>query len=948
MIAKAWILGAILLVTGSAVGQGWIKTYHENLGNPGFPYATKTIDGMLLFTAPKSNTNDPKIIKVDEHGEVVLENQHVSSYDDFNTLGLIGLDDGSFLLLARTKMVVSSLDSRHVTTIVKLDSLANTLWESQIPIGLQTLYYHSPFEATVTSNGDIFVSGFFLELNTNSIGAYLVKLNSQGDLLWEKTYYNSMIGSGGTFNIGHIMVEDGNIILANDLSLIKTDSIGNIIWEKNIGGSTAIRSAAILKDAEGNILFVGVKDNTALKPAIPYAIKINTYGDVIWELEYEEMPNSQFKGIVVAMDNGYYLCGDSEAFVGNYNFFLAKINLDGSLAWRKNYDFSESDFSDEVFQFSDGSVRIIGRIGNFSDAFIAKTTPLGVLFSSSISGNVHNDIENDCEPDSLESDLSGWLVQAKGAFTFSQLSDEFGNFFMSADTGSYTITVAPPGPYWDICNSPTTVNITTFNDTTLIDFPVQAIEDCPYLEVSLTAPFLRRCFDNTYYVQYCNYGTVPAADAYIEVTLDTFLTYQSSTIPLVSQTGNTLTFNLDTVAINECGTFQITAFLSCDSTILGQTHCSEAHIFPDSLCLPPSVLWDGSSIEVDVECVGDSIIFNIQNTGTGGMTQPLDYIIIEDQIVLLQGDFQLGAGETMSVSVFASGSTFHLEAEQSPEHPTGVTSTGATIEGCGGWFSLGFFTQFSDPDASPFVDIDCQQNIGSYDPNDKQASPVGFGDDHLIEPDTDIEYLIRFQNTGTDTAFKVVIVDVLPAELDLATLRPGASSHAYEYSVSPEGWPIFTFNNIMLPDSNVNEAASHGFVRFKISQKEGNGHGTHIENMALIYFDFNSPIQTNTVLHKVGQIFHWTLVDTETAMLSQPQLRIMPNPLTDSALLQLENTEPGLLQLLLVTPAGQVVRAETAFGTGFEIYRGELAAGLYFFKIKKDGMHVGSGKLMIR
>ena len=296
MIAKAWILGAILLVTGSAVGQGWIKTYHENLGNPGFPYATKTIDGMLLFTAPKSNTNDPKIIKVDEHGEVVLENQHVSSYDDFNTLGLIGLDDGSFLLLARTKMVVSSLDSRHVTTIVKLDSLANTLWESQIPIGLQTLYYHSPFEATVTSNGDIFVSGFFLELNTNSIGAYLVKLNSQGDLLWEKTYYNSMIGSGGTFNIGHIMVEDGNIILANDLSLIKTDSIGNIIWEKNIGGSTAIRSAAILKDAEGNILFVGVKDNTALKPAIPYAIKINTYGDVIWELEYEEMPNTQFKG----------------------------------------------------------------------------------------------------------------------------------------------------------------------------------------------------------------------------------------------------------------------------------------------------------------------------------------------------------------------------------------------------------------------------------------------------------------------------------------------------------------------------------------------------------------------------------------------------------------------------------------------------------------------------
>jgi len=441
---------------------------------------------------------------------------------------------------------------------------------------------------------------------------------------------------------------------------------------------------------------------------------------------------------------------------------------------------------------------------------------------------------------------------------------------------------------------------------------------------------------------------VAAENAYVEVTLDDYLTYQSSTLPFVAQDGNVFTFELGDVAVNDCGSFEITAFLDCDSTIIGQTHCSEAHIFPDSLCIPSSPQWDGASIEVDVECVGDSVIFTIHNTGDGNMDQPLDYIIIEDQIVLFDGTFQLDAGETMTVAVPANGSTFHLETEQSPEHPSGVSSVGATIEGCGSWLSLGFFNQYSNSDGSPFVDIDCQENVSSFDPNDKQAFPVGFGEEHIIEPQTGLEYLIRFQNTGTDTAFKVVVVDMLPKELDLATLRPGASSHPYEYSVSPEGWPMFTFDNIMLPDSNANEAASHGFVKFKISQKEGNGHGTYIQNGALIYFDLNTPVQTNAVVHKVGQIFPWTIVGTEEEKFDAPVLRIVPNPIGQTATLMLENTEPGMLRLLLVSPNGQVVRDETNYGTSFEFNRGDLSSGIYFFKIEKEGKWISSGKLMIQ
>ncbi len=602
-----------------------------------------------------------------------------------------------------------------------------------------------------------------------------------------------------------------------------------------------------------------------------------------------------------------------------------------------------------TFQFD--ALGICGTFGVFQDSVILiKTDANGNLFSSALSGHLHHDPQSDCLPDPTETGLSGWLVQASGSQFFATLTDLLGNFVLPIDTGSYEVTIAPPSPYWDVCSSPFSVDITAFYDTTTLDFSAQAIADCPYMTVDISAPFLRRCFDNQYYVHYCNNGTATASNASVEVMLDPYFTYISSTLPLASQNGNTLTFNIGDVAVGDCGSFHITALLDCDSTVLGQTHCTSAHILPDSLCLAPDPLWDGSSIEVDVSCSGDSVTFTITNVGSEGMPAPLGFIIIEDQIVLMTNQFQLGPGQSTSISVPANGSTFRLEAQQAPEHPSGYASTGATIEGCGGWMSLGFFNQWSfDDDPDPFTDVDCQANIGSYDPNDKQGFPAGLGEEHVIEPGQDIEYLIRFQNTGTDTAFKVVIVDVLPPELDLATVRPGASSHPYTYGVTPEGWLTFTFNDIMLPDSNVNEPASNGFVRFRASQVPGLSHGNVIANTALIYFDFNAPIQTNTYRHRIGQLFPWTVVGTKPPVFHpKTQVRIVPNPLTDSALLQVDGIEPGPLRLVLTDVSGKVLRQQTTVGTGFEFQRGELNPGLYFFQIERNGERVGSGKLMVK
>lgn len=138
----------------------------------------------------------------------------------------------------------------------------------------------------------------------------------------------------------------------------------------------------------------------------------------------------------------------------------------------------------------------------------------------------------------------------------------------------------------------------------------------------------------------------------------------------------------------------------------------------------------------------------------------------------------------------------------------------------------------------------------SYDPNDKLVTPERslypeFTENYTLFEE-ELNYTVRFQNTGNDTAFQVVIRDHLSDKLDWATFRPGASSHPYEARLLDNGLVEFHFNDILLVDATTNEPESHGFVQFRIFSRNEVGEGSAIQNFAKIYFDFNPPIITNT------------------------------------------------------------------------------------------------------
>ncbi len=138
----------------------------------------------------------------------------------------------------------------------------------------------------------------------------------------------------------------------------------------------------------------------------------------------------------------------------------------------------------------------------------------------------------------------------------------------------------------------------------------------------------------------------------------------------------------------------------------------------------------------------------------------------------------------------------------------------------------------------------------AYDPNDKIGFPFGVDEPGYISDEVErIEYTVRFQNTGSDTAFTVVIEDTLDMNLNWETFTPLSSSHDMAIEIGDDGLVSFIFENIMLPDSTTNGPLSQGFVSYTVDLETALPLGTTLENTAYIYFDLNPAVVTNTTKH---------------------------------------------------------------------------------------------------
>lgn len=563
-----------------------------------------------------------------------------------------------------------------------------------------------------------------------------------------------------------------------------------------------------------------------------------------------------------------------------------------------------------------------------------------------IDGKLTFDENENCLADTGEIGLGGWQIQSvNGNHTVYATTKADGTYRTYVPLGTSVISVNPPANYWTPCSNNVPVNFSQF-DSTIVNFEVKAELECPQLTVDVEVPLLRRCFDNYFDIDYCNLGSAVAEDAYVTVQFDDLLSVVNTSLPYTALGSNTFQFDLGDVAVGQCGHIDVTTYLSCDAT-WEQTLCAVAEIFPNDPCVLPTSNWTGAEMRVNGACNGDEVAFTIQNIGVGNMSGAASYRVIKDGQFLEGGQYNLAAGASQNFMYESDGATYRFEADQEATYPYS-SSPGKTVEACAtnGIFTTGIFNMFPTADYGEAYDEECMPVIGSYDPNDKTGFPLGYGARHYIERGTDLQYLIRFQNTGTDTAFNIVVRDTMTDMLDLTTLRLGTSSHPYNLEIRNGNIFEFRFNQIMLPDSFINEPGSHGYLNFSISQKPNLPLGSIINNSAAIYFDFNAPVITNTYFHEIGENF----INSAATQVFVPGLKvaIAPNPMDQMAIFDLGDAKFKQGNIELFDTSGKLLRKQGFDTSKFELRRNGLPAGNLVFKISLDGKAAASGNIIIQ
>ncbi len=229
-------------------------------------------------------------------------------------------------------------------------------------------------------------------------------------------------------------------------------------------------------------------------------------------------------------------------------------------------------------------------------------------------------------------------------------------------------------------------------------------------------------------------------------------------------------------------------------------------------------------------------------------------------------------------------------------------------------------------------------STGSYDPNDITVNRSAIDISEAGNPPY-LEYLIRFQNTGTDTAFTVRIENTLPVELNSSTFEYIDGSNDCQISYNPATRTLnFIHNNILLPDSNVNEAASHGYVWYRIKPVSGLSLGAQIPNTAGIYFDFNTVVTTNTAITEIVNPVGLTEISSNNDFISYP------NPATGTVMLTFNKPLSTTCNIEILDARGNQVKSMKVgtLNNRISLDMEKLSSGAYFIRVQsQDAVYTG-------
>jgi hypothetical protein len=222
--------------------------------------------------------------------------------------------------------------------------------------------------------------GYIITGSTNSFGAgghdvYLIKTDSLGNLLWSKTYG----GSGTDFGYYVKQTTDNGYIIGGytesfgailkDAFIIKTDSNGNLLWSKMFGEGLSEYCYAVDETSDGRYVLVYSKG----------LIKVDSIGNLVWSKKY----NANLYFFQKTNDEGFILVGDKDSSVAYNQACLIKTDSSGNILWSKKYFDGETGYGKSVIQTSDG-----GYMSTGYTRLISSSAIVGHIIKTDSSGNL--------------------------------------------------------------------------------------------------------------------------------------------------------------------------------------------------------------------------------------------------------------------------------------------------------------------------------------------------------------------------------------------------------------------------------------------------------------------------------------------------------------------------------------------------------------------------------
>ena len=299
--------------------------------------------------------NEDNVVEINDMAEVGVTfggNQIDIGYFGHQT------EDGGFIITGLTQSYATSGSD---IWLIKTDSQGNVQWDYTYG-GVGEDFGSSVRE---TENG-----GFII------VGSMLVKTQSQGSEDW--------INEEVSGNAVQTTIDGGYIIsgtLSDDISLIKTDSNGNIVWSKTYDGKNFDEGRSVVQTSDNGFIITGCTDCNSYSDVI--LIKTDSAGDTLWTRTYGGYDNEFGNYVQQTTDGGYIITGQTQSFGNGYSdIWLIKTDSAGDTLWTRTFGGESLEVGSCVQQTTDGGYIITGI--NFSlvlpdhgDVWLVKTDTLG-------------------------------------------------------------------------------------------------------------------------------------------------------------------------------------------------------------------------------------------------------------------------------------------------------------------------------------------------------------------------------------------------------------------------------------------------------------------------------------------------------------------------------------------------------------------------------------------